>query len=151
MRDIRNYIIAGLGLGCAFLLGTVAGGPGEPAWAQQAGGAGSYGSATVASNGRFIAATGSVGSGMSVLWLIDTEARRLVVYGTSAMGKSVELRAARNIEWDLRLNEYNDDSQYMAEDLKRLSQRQKAKKAPDGGAADAEKAPEKGAKNEKDD
>ncbi len=129
MRDPRNVVIAGLGLACAFLLGTLATRPAEPAWAQQAG-SGSYGSATVAANARFIAATGSVGSGMSVLWLIDTEARRLVVYGANSMGKSIELRAARNIEWDLRLDEYNDESQYKAEDLERLSRRQQAKKAP---------------------
>ena len=129
MRDLRNVVIAGLGLACAFLLGVIVTRPGEPAWAQQTG-TGAYGSATVASNGRFIAATGSVGSGMSVLWLVDTEARRLVVYGASSMGKSIELRAARNIEWDLRLDEYNDESQYKAEDLERLSRRQKDKKPP---------------------
>jgi len=142
MRDIRNYLIVGLGLGCAFLLGSIVARPSQPAWAQQAGGGGSYGSATVAGNGRFIAATGSVGSGMSVLWLIDTEARRLVVYGASAMGKSVELRAARNIEWDLRLDEYNDDSQYKAEDLQRLSQRQKDKNVHQDGPSDEKKVPE---------
>jgi hypothetical protein len=67
---------------------------------------------------------------MSVLWLIDTEARRLVVYGANSMGKSIELRAARNIEWDLRLDEYNDESQYKADDLERLSRRRKENKAP---------------------
>jgi len=127
MRDLRNVVIVGLGLTCAFLLGTLASRPAEPAWAQQGVG-GAYGGATVASNGRFIAATGSVGSGMSVLWLIDTEARRLVVYGANSMGKSIELRAARNIEWDLRLDEYNDESQYKAEDLERLSRRRAVKK-----------------------
>ncbi len=132
MRDIRNYLIAGLGLACAFLAGTLVAQPAEPAFAQQGGGSGSYGASTVQSNGRYIAATGSVGSGMSVLWLVDTESRRLVVYGASAMGKSVELRAARNIEWDLRLDEYNDDSQYKAEDLERLSRRQKDNQAPKG-------------------
>ena len=141
MRDIRNYVIAGLGLTCAFLLGTVVSQPGNEALAQQAGGASSYGASTVQSNGRYIAATGSVGSGMSVLWLVDTEARRLVVYGSSAMGKSVELRAARNIEWDLRLDEYNDDSQYKAEDLERLSRRQKDNQAPKGADSKDAQAP----------
>jgi len=78
---------------------------------------------------------------MSVLWLVDTEARRLVVYGASAMGKSVELRAARNIEWDLRLDEYNDDSQYKADDLQRLSRRQKDGKAPKGADSNDAKVP----------
>ena len=149
MRDIRNYVIAGLGLTCAFLLGTVVSQPGNEALAQQAGGASSYGASTVQSNGRYIAATGSVGSGMSVLWLIDTESRRLVVYGSSAMGKSVELRAARNIEWDLRLDEYNDDSQYKAEDLERLSRRQTDDKPGKGGDQNGGEAPDVGAGGEK--
>jgi hypothetical protein len=54
---------------------------------------------------------------MAVLWLVDTESKRLLVYGTSNLGKSVELRAARKIEWDLKLNAYRDDSQYTPEDL----------------------------------
>ena len=140
MRDLRNVVIAGLGVACAFLLGVVVTRPADPAWAQQAGSA-SYGSATVSANGRFIAATGSVGSGMSVLWLVDTEARRLVVYGASSLGKSIELRAARNIEWDLRLDEYNDDSQYKAEDLERLSRRQKDNQAPKGADSNDAQAP----------
>ena len=131
VRDPRNVVMLGLGLAAAFLAGVVLARPPEPVWAQQAPGA-SYGAATVASNGRFIAATGSVGSGMSVLWLVDTEARRLVVYGANSMGKSIELRAARNIEWDLRLDEYNDESQYKAEDLERLSRRQKEQKPASG-------------------
>ncbi len=136
MRDIRNVAIVGLSITCAFLLGSLVGQGSPAAFAQQ--GASSYGGGTVSQNTRFIAATGSVGSGMSVLWLVDTEAKQLVVYGSSAMGKTVELRAARNIEWDLKLDEYNDDSQYKAEDLERLAQRQQQKKggaAPAGGAA----------------
>ncbi len=121
--DVKNLAIGALAVLSAFLLGSLVGGQGEPAWAQQGGS--SYANSTMSSNGRFIAATGSVGSGMSVLWVIDTESRRLVVYGASNLGKSVELRAARNIEWDLKLDEYNDDSQYKAEDLERLANRQK--------------------------
>jgi hypothetical protein len=84
-----------------------------------------YGGGTVDSNNRFIAATGSVGSGMSVLWLVDTQGKRVLVYGTNNLGKSIELRAARNIEWDLGLDEYMDDSQYKPEDLKRMADRQR--------------------------
>ena len=142
MRDIRNHVIVGLGLACAFLVGTMVARPGESAFAQQGGASGAYGASTVSSNGRYIAATGSVGSGMSVLWLVDTESRRLVVYGSSAMGKSVELRAARNIEWDLRLDEYNDESQYKADDLERLSRRQKDNKAPKGENSKDDHVPE---------
>lgn len=137
MRDMRTPALAGLGLVCAFLLGLQFGSGGEQAWAQQA--AGAYGGATVSQNARFVAATGSVGSGMSVLWLIDTEAKRLVVYGTGNLGKSVELRAARNIEWDLRLDEYNDESQYSAEDLERLARRRQRVAGRKAGKPESEK------------
>jgi hypothetical protein len=36
------------------------------------------------------------------------------------LGKNVELRAARKIEWDMRLDAYRDDSQYTPEDLEAL-------------------------------
>ena len=122
MRDPRNGLILVLAVATAFLAGSLVGRT-EPAEAQQ--GPSSYAGGTVAMNQKMIAATGSVGSGMSVLWLIDTEKRRLLVYGTNSLGKSVELRAARNIEWDFRLEEYHDDSQYKAEDLARLADKQR--------------------------
>ncbi len=141
MRDPKSIAIAALVAACAFLAGSLLGRVG-PAEAQQAGS--NYAGGTVSANQRYIAATGSVGSGMSVLWLVDTEGKRLVLYGTSNLGKSLELRAARNIEWDLKLDEYMDDSQYKAEDLQRLAQRQAGKvpalggKEPkEGGAAPA--------------
>ena len=143
MRDVRTLLVVGLVGLSAFLLGRQAGGPAEPAWAQQA--PGSYGGGTVSTNGRYIAATGSVGSGMSVLWLVDTEARRVVVYGTSNLGKTVELRAARNIEWDLRLDEYNDESQYKAEDLERLARRRQDRQPPKDGPVKAGDTPAGGA------
>jgi hypothetical protein len=147
MRDPKSIVIAVLAAACAFLAGSIVGRVG-PAQAQQTGS--SYAGGTVSANQRYIAATGSVGSGMSVLWIVDTEARRLVVYGTNSLGKSLELRAARNIEWDLKLDEYNDDSQYKAEDLQRLAQRQSGKvnvpagKEPKEGGGTP--APEQGGK-----
>lgn len=142
MRDPRNTLIVTLAVAAAFLAGALLGRV-DPAEAQQAGS--SYGGGTVSANQKMIAATGSVGSGMSVLWLVDTEKRRLLVYGTNSLGKNVELRAARNIEWDFRLEEYHDDSQYKAEDLARLAEKQrrpdpKPEAAPPdagGGAAPA--------------
>jgi hypothetical protein len=128
MRDPKSLAIVTLGLAAAFLAGAVLFRAG-PAEAQQ-GPAGNYGTATVSSNNRFIAATGSVGSGMSVLWLVDTEGKRVLVYGTNNLGKDVEFRAARNIEWDLKLEFLNDESQYQVEDLKRLAEKQKAAQAP---------------------
>lgn len=131
MREPRDLAILLLGLTTAFLAGAVIARPDE-AVAQQAGG--SYGGNTVGSNNRMIAATGSVGSGMSVLWLIDTESKRLLVYGTNSLGKNVELRAARNITWDLGLDWLNDDSQYRPEDLQKLAE--KRRREPQGKAPD---------------
>ncbi len=145
MRDLRNWAIYGLSVACAFLLGTVLSHGIEPALAQQQASS-NYGDATVSSNGRYIAATGAVGSGMSVLWLVDTQERRVVVYGTSNLGKSIELRAARNIEWDLRLDEYHDESQYKAEDLERLSQRQKERQSQKEQKPGSGQNPDDGAK-----
>jgi hypothetical protein len=117
MPDKKTLAFVLAGSAASFVAGAIV----VTAEAQQA--PSNYGSATVSSNNRFIAATGSVGSGMSVLWLVDTEGKRVLIYGTSNLGKNIELRAARNIEWDLRLDEYMDDSQYKAEDLKRLAER----------------------------
>ena len=94
-----------------------------PAAAQQ--GTSSNVGGTVNSNNRFIAATGSVGSGMSVLWVVDTETKRVLVYGTNSMGKNIELRAARNIEWDTKLDYLNDDSQWKVEDLQALAEKRR--------------------------
>ena len=144
MRDPRNGVILALAVASAFLGGALLGRV-EPAEAQQS--PSSYAGGTVAMNQKMIAATGSVGSGMSVLWLIDTEKRRLLVYGTNSMGKSVELRAARNIEWDFRLEEYHDDSQYKAEDLARLADKQRkpdAKEEPAPAPAPGTPAPKEG-------
>jgi hypothetical protein len=122
MRDPKSLAILTLGLTSAFLAGAVLFRAG-PAEAQQA--PSNYGTGTVSQNNRFIAATGSVGSGMSVLWLFDTEAKRLLVYGTSSLGKNIEFRAARDVEWDMKLEYYNDDSQYNVEDMKRFAEKQK--------------------------
>jgi hypothetical protein len=136
MRDPKSAAIMTLGLTTAFLAGAVLFRAGA-AEAQQAPPS-NYGGGTVSSNNRFIAATGSVGSGMSVLWVVDTEGKRVLVYGTNNLGKDIEFRAARNIEWDLKLDWFNDESQYNVEDLKRLAEKQKQLPAPapkEGGGA----------------
>ena len=139
MRDPKSLVILTLALATSFLAGAVLFRAG-PVEAQQAP-TGSYGSATVSSNNRFIAATGSVGSGMSVLWLVDTEGRRVLVYGTNNLGKNLEFRAARNIEWDMKLDWFNDESQYNVEDMRRLAEKQKQLPAKDGGPQPPAPAP----------
>src|SRR5689334_1217217 len=127
MRDPRNLTILVLGVTTAFLAGLALARP-EAAQAQQAGG--SYGGNSVNGNNRMIAATGSVGSGMSVFWLLDTESRRLAVYGTNSLGKNIELRAVRNVTWDLNLEFLNDDSQYQVEDMRRMAERKRKQDEP---------------------
>ena len=126
MRDVKSFSIATLALSTAFLAGAVVFRAG-PAEAQQA--PPNYGNATVNANNRFIAATGSVGSGMSVLWLVDTEGKRVLVYGTNNLGKALEFRAARNFEWDLKLEWLNDESQYNVEDMRQLAEKRRQPKA----------------------
>jgi hypothetical protein len=55
-----------------------------------------------------IAVTGVSPTGAAVLYLVDTKGKRLAVYQGS--GKNIELVAARNIEYDLKLEAYNDSS-----------------------------------------
>jgi hypothetical protein len=43
-----------------------------------------------------------------VLYLVDTKLKRLTIY--QATGKNIELIAARNIEYDLKLDSYRDSS-----------------------------------------
>lgn len=145
MRDGRNAAIYGLSVALAFCVGALVNGGSDTALAQ--GKPSNYGQSTVDANRRFIAATGSVGSGMSVLWLIDTQTNRLMVYGTSNLGKNVELRAARKIEWDLRLNAYRDDSQYTPEDLEALWKKKQGQ--PNSGGPAGGKKPSIGDDSEK--
>ncbi len=137
MRPPATLILVTAAAVLSFAAGALILRPG-PAAAQQAGSTAAYGG-TVSANNRFIAATGSVGSGMSVLWLVDTETKRVLVYGTNSMGKDIELRAARNIEWDVKLDYLNDDSQYKVEDMRHFAEKQAA------AAKDKEKEKEKDA------
>ena len=140
MRDPKSLWLATLALSTAFLAGATLFRAG-PAEAQQA--PPNYGNATVNANNRFIAATGSVGSGMSVMWLVDTETKRVLVYGTNNLGKAMEFRAARNIEWDLKLDWLNDESQYNVEDMRRLAEKQRQPK-PEPPKKDEPAAPAPG-------
>ena len=67
-----------------------------------------------------IAVTGSYGSGASVLYLVDTKTRHLAVYKTEN-GRKLEFVAARNLEYDLKLEALNDESPpgFSPEELRR--------------------------------
>jgi len=76
--------------------------------------------ATADSNGRMIAVTGIDVTGSSILYVIDTESRQLAVYqaqGGTKSTMSVRFVGARNIDLDLKVNGYNDKSEYSYSDL----------------------------------
>lgn len=111
MRDPKNYLIIALVAVVAFLAGTTAK-RGEALGQGYPGGVSD-------SNNRMIAVTGTIGSGVSVLWIIDSLDHQIAVYQCRG-GKSVELVAARNIEWDLKIDYLNDESRYRPEQLREL-------------------------------
>ena len=135
MRNVSSFLL-GAAVAGAFVAGAVVFRVGPAAAEQGPSSPGAAGS--VNSNNRFIAATGGVGSGMSVLWVVDTETKRVLVYGTNSLGKDIELRAARNIEWDTKLEYLNDDSQWKVEDLQALAEKRSKAAAQ---AKDKEKEP----------
>ena len=72
------------------------------------------------SNGRMIAVTGVDVTGQSILYLVDTENRALSVYqatgGTPSM-MSLRWVGARNIDLDLRVDGFNDQSEFKYKQL----------------------------------
>lgn len=56
-----------------------------------------------------IAVTGTYGSGASVLYVIDTRSKHMSVYRTDN-GRKIELVGARDLTWDFKLEDYNDQS-----------------------------------------
>jgi hypothetical protein len=94
---------------------------------------------TADSNGAVVAVTGVDITGASLLYVIDSVQRRLSVYQAIGGGESTaSLRwiGARNIDLDLQVNGYNDDSRLSYRDL----ERQFAAAPPGGGAGDVDGA-----------
>jgi len=78
--------------------------------------------AGVSENADMIAVTGEFGSGTSVLYLIDTRGKTLLVYESrGGSQQDLKLVAARDIAYDLKLRSYNDksDSGMSVDDLER--------------------------------
>jgi hypothetical protein len=110
MKDPRSLLIVVLAAAAAFLAGgalnrTEALGQGYPG-------------GTADSNNRMIAVTGTIGSGVSVLYVIDTASGQLAIYQCRG-GKSVELIAARRIEWDLKIDQFHDESLHSPDSLRK--------------------------------
>ncbi len=79
------------------------------------------GSGSMAAGNGIIAVTGSYGVGTSVIYVIDTNERQLAVYearGGSKGGRRLYLVGARRIDLDLKLEGYNDESEYSYQKLR---------------------------------
>ena len=77
--------------------------------------------ATADSNGRMIAVTGTDVTGTSILYLVDTEKMRLVIYqanGGSESTQGIKFIGARRIDLDLELDGFNDKSEFPYKKLK---------------------------------
>ncbi|GEM_PF-2141601 len=77
--------------------------------------------------GDLIAVTGSYGVGTSVLYVIDARTKHLAVYearGGSRQGRRLVLVGARRIDLDLRLEGYNDESEYTFPELAKRFRKQ---------------------------
>ncbi|MEW6072278.1 MAG: hypothetical protein AB1726_06720 [Planctomycetota bacterium] len=92
---------------------------------------------TADSNGTMIAVTGIDVTGGSILYLVDTQARQLAVYsatGGTSSTMGVKFIGARKIDLDLRVDGYNDKSDYTYKELAEQFSRAGA----GGGAADGQ-------------
>lgn len=75
---------------------------------------------TADSNGGMIAVTGVDVTGGSILYLIDTQSRHLSVYQATGGTKStmnIKWVGARNIDLDLQVDGWNDESEYTFKQL----------------------------------
>jgi hypothetical protein len=77
------------------------------------------------SNNRFVAVTAPIGSGESVLFLIDSETEQVAVYRYQR-GKGLAFLAGRKIEYDLKISGYQDISEFSHDEMKRLYHKQAA-------------------------
>ena len=88
------------------------------------------------SNNRFVAVTTPIGSGESALFLIDSKKEQVAVYRFSR-NKGLAFLAARKIDYDLKIDGYEDKSEFTRAELKREYEKQvakaAAKAAKDGG------------------
>lgn len=78
------------------------------------------GGATADSNDRMIAVTGVDVTGGTLLFLVDTQSRHLTVYqatGGTRSTMNLQWVGARNIDLDLQVDGWNDESEYSYKDL----------------------------------
>ena len=156
MRDRRDYAIATLAAALIFMAGMVVGGGDvlPQAAAQDTGTAADTapgkGGVTITrdpyaglrnritttgptasdsnSNNRFVAVTTPIGSGESALFVLDSEREQITVYRYSR-NRGLKFLAARKIDYDLKIDGYEDKSDYSRSKLKLQYEKQVAKAA----------------------
>ncbi|MEM8883981.1 MAG: hypothetical protein AAGD14_07935 [Planctomycetota bacterium] len=80
------------------------------------------------SNNRFVSVTSPVGSGESVLFLIDSKKEQVAVYKFNR-NKGLRFLAARKIDYDLRIHGYQDESEFTRDELRTQYDKQIARDA----------------------
>ncbi len=71
---------------------------------------------------RYVAVTGPYMAGVSLLYVLDQETQHLAVYearGGATNSHRIQFVGARNIELDMQLDGYNDESDMTHKDLER--------------------------------
>jgi len=87
------------------------------------------------SNNRFVAVTSPIGSGESVLFLVDAKKEQIAIYRFDR-NKGLKFLAARKIDYDLRIDGYQDMSEFTRSELKKEYQKQAAKAAAEAAKGD---------------
>ena len=77
------------------------------------------------SNNRFVAVTTPIGSGESVLFLVDSKKEQIALYQFDR-NKGLKFLAARKIDYDLMIDGYQDMSEFTRAELKKEYQKQVA-------------------------
>jgi len=75
---------------------------------------------------RYVAVTGPYMAGVSLLYVVDQETQHLAVYearGGAANSHRIQFVGARNIELDMQLDGYNDESDMTHQDLEKEFQK----------------------------
>jgi len=80
------------------------------------------------SNNRFVAVTTPVGSGESVMFVLDSHKEQLLAY-RFVRSKGLQLVAARKIDYDLQLSAYKDFSEWTRDGLKAEAEKFRARSA----------------------
>ena len=80
------------------------------------------------SNNRFVAVTSPIGSGESVLFVLDAKTDQLAVY-QYVRRKGLRFVAGRKVDYDLKISGYQDISEFSRNEMRRLYEKEKSREA----------------------